>query len=64
MRELRSLFSSINYDEHSSRSSRGSVNNSHKRDVMKNLLREWKCDIVCFQESKLDSTSSSLVKSL
>ena len=40
------------------------LNNPHKRDVVKNLLREWKCDIVCFQESKLDSTSSSLVKSL
>ena len=22
-------------------------NNPHKRDVVKNLLREWKCDIVC-----------------
>ncbi|KAK4551239.1 hypothetical protein RGQ29_032449 [Quercus rubra] len=40
------------------------LNNPHKRDVVKNLLREWKCDTVCFQESKLDSTSSSLVKSL
>ena len=40
------------------------LNNPHKRDVVKNLLREWKCDIVCFQESKLDNTSSSLVKSL
>ncbi|XP_030939916.1 uncharacterized protein LOC115964808 [Quercus lobata] len=40
------------------------LNNPHKRDVVKNLLREWKCDIVCLQESKLDSTSSSLVKSL
>ncbi|KAL4632808.1 hypothetical protein ACB092_04G077500 [Castanea dentata] len=40
------------------------LNNPHKRDVVKNLLWEWKCDIVCFQESKLNSTSSSLVKSL
>ena len=40
------------------------LNNPHKRDVVKNLLREWKCDTVCFQESKLNSTSSSLVKSL
>ena len=40
------------------------LNNPHKRDVVKNLLQEWKCDIVCVQESKLDSTSSSLVKSL
>ena len=40
------------------------LNNPHKRDVVKNLLREWKCDIVCLQESKLDNTSSILVKNL
>ena len=31
---------------------------------MKNLLKEWKCDVVCFQEIKLDCTNSSVVKSL
>ena len=40
------------------------LNYPHKRDVVKNLIREWKCDIVCVQESKLDSTSSRLVISL
>ena len=30
---------------------------------MKNLLKEWKCDVVCFQETKLDCTNSSVVKS-
>ena len=40
------------------------LNNPHKRDFVKNLLREWKCDIVCVQGSKLESTSSNLVKSL
>ena len=27
------------------------LNNPHKRDVVKYLLRERKCDIVCLQES-------------
>ena len=40
------------------------LNDPHKRVVVKNLLREWKCDIVCLQESKLDSTNSILVKNL
>ena len=29
-----------------------------------NLLKEWKCDIVCFQETKLASLNSSVVRSL
>ena len=32
--------------------------------VCKNLLKEWKCDIVCFQESKLFSLNSSFVRNL
>ena len=35
-------------------------NNPQKREVCKNLLKEWKCDIVCFQESKLSSLNSLL----
>ena len=31
---------------------------------MKNLLKEWKCEVVCFQETKLDCTNSVAVKSL
>lgn len=31
---------------------------------MKNLLIEWKCDVVCLQETKLDSIDSTAVKSL
>ena len=31
---------------------------------MKNLLKEWKCDIVCFQEKKMDCANSFVVKSL
>ena len=40
------------------------LNNPHKRLVVTNLLKEWKCDIVCLQETKLDNTSSNMVKSL
>ena len=29
-----------------------------------NLLKEWKCDIVCFQETKLASLYSSIVQCL
>ena len=29
-----------------------------------NLLKEWKCDIVCFQETKLSSLNSLVVRSL
>ena len=31
---------------------------------MKNLLKEWKCDGACFQETKLGCTNSFVVKSL
>ena len=32
--------------------------------TVKNILMEWKCNVVCFQETKLDCTNSSIVKSL
>ncbi|KAL4594153.1 hypothetical protein ACB092_12G000700 [Castanea dentata] len=40
------------------------LNNPQKRDTVKNLLKEWKCDVVCFQETKLDCANSFVVKSL
>ena len=40
------------------------LNNPQKRDICKNLLKEWKCDIVCFQETKLSSLDSPVVQSL
>ena len=40
------------------------LNNPHKRDVVKYLLREQKCDIVCLQETKLDNTIFNMVESL
>ena len=39
-------------------------NNPHKRDTMKNLLKEWKCEVVCFQEIKLDHINYAIVNSL
>ena len=39
-------------------------NNPQKRDTLKNLLKEWKCDVVYFQETKLNCTNSVAVKSL
>jgi exonuclease III len=40
------------------------LNNKGKRLKISNLLRAWKVDIVCFQETKLVSTSNCLVHSL
>jgi exonuclease III len=30
------------------------LNNPQKQEVVKHWLREWKCDVVCLQETKLD----------
>ena len=40
------------------------LNNSQKIEVCKNLLKEWKCDIVCFQETKISSINVAFVWSL
>ena len=32
--------------------------------MCKNLLNEWKCDIICYEETKLSSLNSSIVRSL
>ena len=40
------------------------LNNPQKREVCKNLPKEWKCDVVCYQETKLSSLNSSVVLSL
>ena len=40
------------------------LNDPQKRLVVKNLLREWKCDVVCLQETKIASMNRQLVCSL
>lgn len=40
------------------------LNETNKRSQIKNLLQEWKPDIVCFQETKLKFISRRLIQSL
>jgi exonuclease III len=40
------------------------LNNPQKRGVVKNWLCEWKCDVVCLQETKLDKVDWVLVCSI
>ena len=40
------------------------LNDSRKRLVVKNSLQEWKCDVVCLQETKIASMNRQLVCSL
>lgn len=40
------------------------LNDIRKRSIVKNLLREWKCDVICLQETKLSSLDRQMVGSL
>jgi exonuclease III len=40
------------------------LNCPNKRLMMRNLLRQWRVDIVCLQETKLDLISRKIIKSL
>ena len=39
------------------------LNDSQKHLVVRNLLREWKCDVIYFQETKLAGMDRQLVES-
>ena len=40
------------------------LNNPRKREVVKNLLRDWKGDVVCLQEIKLAAANLSIIRSI
>ena len=40
------------------------LNDGSKRLMVRHLLKQWKADLVCLQETKLQSLSRSVVRSL
>ena len=40
------------------------LNDLRKRDVLENFLRDWRCDLICLQETKLEVVSLSIIRSL
>ena len=40
------------------------LNDCRKRSIVKNLLREWKCDVICLQETKLTGLDRQMVGNL
>ena len=40
------------------------LNEGYKRSRVKNLLRKWKVDIVCLQETKFECISNRVIRSL
>ena len=37
------------------------LNDRRKRSIVKNLLRGWKCDVICLQETKLTGMDRQMV---
>ena len=40
------------------------INDSNKRSILKNILREWRCNLVCIQETKLEDVQLSDIRSI
>ena len=40
------------------------LNDLRKRDVLESFLRDWRCDLIFLQETKLEIVSLSVVRSL
>ena len=40
------------------------LNDCRKRSIVKNLLHEWKCDVICLKETKLSSMDRQMVGNL
>jgi len=40
------------------------INDSNKRSILKNILREWRCNLVCTQETKLEDVQLSNIRSI
>lgn len=63
-REFRHLVPCLGSVVDSGYLSSSGVNEGDKCLVVRNLLREWKAYVICFQETKLESMSTSIVRSL
>uniref|UniRef100_A0A2N9J6S4 Reverse transcriptase domain-containing protein n=1 Tax=Fagus sylvatica TaxID=28930 RepID=A0A2N9J6S4_FAGSY len=59
-RELRGLISNINYEPRTPKR----LNDSDKRLRVRNLIRLWKADLICLQETKMGYFDRKLIKSL
>ena len=40
------------------------INDRDKKVLLKSFLRDWKCDLVCLQETKMEAISLSDVRAL
>ena len=40
------------------------INNRDKRLLLKNVLRDWRCNLICIQETKLEEVQLSVICSI